>query len=38
MGLTQETLKHFNDFFEACCARKSAEIKLDYHKNHGRKA
>lgn len=23
------------DFFEAVCARKSAEIKLNYHKNHG---
>ncbi len=24
-----------DDFFEACCRRKSAEIKLGYHKNHG---
>jgi len=24
-----------NDFFEACCARKSAEHKLNYHANHG---
>lgn len=24
------------DFFEACCIRKSAEIKLGYHKNHGK--
>ena len=23
------------DFFEACCARKSAEIKYGYHPNHG---
>lgn len=23
------------DFFEACCARKSAEKKYGYHKNHG---
>jgi DNA primase len=22
--------------FEACCARKSAEIKLGFHDNHGR--
>jgi len=24
------------DFFEACCARKSAEAELGYHRNHGR--
>jgi len=24
------------DFFEACCSRKSAELKLNYHINHGR--
>ncbi len=24
------------DFFEACCTRKSAEIRLGYHVNHGR--
>lgn len=24
------------DFFEACCLRKSAELKLNYHANHGR--
>lgn len=28
----------FNDFFEACCARKSAESKYDFHPNHGRRA
>ena len=28
----------FNDFFEACCGRKSAEIKYDFHPNHGRRA
>lgn len=27
----------FPDFFEACCARKSAEIRYEFHKNHGRK-
>ena len=27
---------HFDDFFEACCARKSAENKYNYHENHGR--
>ena len=28
-------LGYFHDFFEACCARKSAEIKYGYHPNHG---
>ena len=28
----------FNDFFEACCIRKSAESKHDFHPNHGRRA
>jgi hypothetical protein len=28
----------FGDFFEACCARKSAENKYGYHPNHGRRA
>ena len=28
-------LGKFDDFFEACCRRKSAEIEYDYHKNHG---
>lgn len=26
----------FSDFFDACCARKSAEVKNGYHYNHGR--
>lgn len=26
----------FSSFFEACCARKSAELKYGYHENHGR--
>ena len=25
------------DFFEACCRRKSAELKYGYHKNHGKR-
>lgn len=29
---------YFNDFFEACCARKSREPSMGFHKNHGRKA
>lgn len=27
---------HTKDFFEACCARKSAELLHGYHENHGR--
>jgi hypothetical protein len=27
----------FDDFFEACCSRKSADNKYGYHKNHGRR-
>jgi len=27
----------FDSFFDACCARKSAELKYNYHPNHGRK-
>ena len=27
----------FNDFFEACCARKSAERTYGYHFNHGKR-
>jgi len=34
----REHLGFFDDFFEACCARKSAEIKYGYHANHGRAA
>ena len=29
-------LGYITDFFEAVCRRKSAEIQLGYHKNHGR--
>lgn len=29
-------IKRTPDFFEACCARKSAENSLAYHENHGR--
>jgi hypothetical protein len=29
-------LGSYTDFFEACCVRKSAELRLGYHKNHGR--
>ncbi len=29
-------LGFFDDFFEACCARKSAELKYDFHPNHGK--
>ena len=30
------TLGYFEDFFEAVCCRKSAEVKYGYHNNHGR--
>jgi hypothetical protein len=32
------TLGSFDDFFEACCARKSAEARFGYHKSHGKQA
>lgn len=28
-------LGYYEDYFEACCARKSAEIKYKFHPNHG---
>lgn len=31
-------LGKFTDFFEACCARKSAESRNGYHRNHGKTA
>jgi hypothetical protein len=31
----QVNIGYFSDFFEACCSRKSAELKYGYHKNHG---
>jgi hypothetical protein len=30
-------LGYFDDFFEAVCARKSADNRLGYHPNHGRR-
>lgn len=33
----QTSLGMFSDYFEAVCARKSAEIACGYHANHGRK-
>jgi len=30
-----KNIGYFSDFFEACCARKSAEIKYRFHPNHG---
>jgi hypothetical protein len=31
-----EYIKFTKDFFEACCARKSAERRMGFHINHGR--
>jgi hypothetical protein len=31
-------LGYFDDFFEAACARKSAEKRYGFHRNHGREA
>ena len=33
----QQYLYYGDDFFEAVCARKSAESRLGFHENHGRK-
>tara|TARA_R110002020_G_scaffold472357_1_gene700266 strand:- start:6 stop:494 length:489 start_codon:yes stop_codon:yes gene_type:complete len=33
---TRKMLGSFTDFFEAVCARKSAELKYNFHPNHGR--
>lgn len=30
-------LGRFKDFFEAVCARKSAEVRFGFHENHGRR-
>lgn len=35
IGGKNKTLGRYKDFFEACCKRKSAEVKYGYHKNHG---
>jgi hypothetical protein len=32
-----EYLGYYSDFFDACCARKSAELRFGFHENHGRK-
>lgn len=31
-----EHLGTFTDFFNACCVRKSAELRFNFHENHGR--
>lgn len=31
-----KNLGRFDDFFEACCVRKSAEVRYGFHENHGR--
>ena len=35
IGADRKHLYRGDDFFEACCARKGAEMELGYHKNHG---
>lgn len=35
-GASQKNIGCSKDFFEACCMRKSEEVKLGYHINHGR--
>lgn len=30
-------LGRFDDFFEACCARKSADNTYNFHMNHGKR-
>lgn len=30
-------LGYSRDFFEACCLRKSAEVNMNYHENHGKR-
>lgn len=34
-GRENRIRKYFKDLFEACCARKSLELKYDYAKGHG---
>lgn len=34
-NLRRVSLGYFTDWFEAVCARKSAEVKYNYHHNHG---
>lgn len=36
IGARPEWIGTFDDFFEAVCARKSAEISFGFHRNHGR--
>lgn len=33
----RRSLMWSDDFFECCCARKSAEIMMGFHENHGKK-
>lgn len=39
IGINYKTknLGYHTDFFEAVCARKSAEVKHNFHENHGRR-
>lgn len=35
--VANQYIRYTKDFFEACCLRKSAELKEGFHENHGRK-
>ncbi len=37
-GRKQKALGMHKDFFDAVCVRKSAEVSLKYHRNHGQKS
>lgn len=37
VSISGQTLEYYKDFFEACCARRSAENKLGYHVDHGKR-
>lgn len=37
VGNKTKFLGRYDDFFEACCARKSADVKYKFHENHGRR-
>lgn len=36
VSCANQYITYNKDFFEACCARKSAELRMGFHSNHGR--